>query len=47
MKKTIKINGQLIETKIFKTSKAANNFIAKKEGREIVFLRAREFYVNI
>lgn len=47
MKKTIKINGQTIETRVFKTSKAANNFIAKKEGREVVFLRSREIYVNI
>ena len=47
MTKTIKINGQLIETKVFKTSKAANNFISKKEGREVVFLRAREIYVSI
>ena len=47
MKKMIQINGQVIEAKVFKTMKAATNFINKKEGREIVYLRSREIYVNI
>ena len=47
MKKTLQINGQIIEAKVFKTMNAATNFINKKEGREIVFLKARQIWVNV
>jgi len=47
MKKTLNINGQLIETKRFKTLKAAENFMSKVIGRTIVFFRSSEYYVSI
>jgi hypothetical protein len=47
MKKTLNINGELIETRKFKTLNAANNFIKKGENREVIFFRAHEYYVNI
>ena len=47
MKTILKINGIEIETKMFKTLKAARNFISKKEKREIVYFRSYEYYVTI
>lgn len=47
MKKILRINGITIETKMFKTLKAAQNFISKKEKREIVYFRAHEYFVSI
>ena len=44
---TMNIKGQTIETKKFKTLKAANNFIKKANNREVVYFRAHEYYVNI
>ena len=44
---TMNIKGQTIETKQFKTLKAANNFIKKGENREVVYFRAHEYFVNI
>ena len=44
---TMNIKGQTIETKKFKTFKAANNFIKKANNRELVYFRAHEYYVNI
>lgn len=41
------IEGKKIEVKLFKTRQAAENFINKKNGREIIFYRAYEYYVNI
>ena len=47
MKKLFKINGEIIETKMIKTLKAAENFISKKENREMVFFRSHEYFVTI
>ncbi len=44
---TMNIKGNKIETKKFKTLKAANNFIKKANNREVVYFRAHEYYVNI
>ena len=47
MKATLNINGQLIEAMKFKTLKAANNFKSKLQGRDIIFCKASQYYVNI
>jgi len=47
MTTTFNINGQSIETKKFKTLKAATNFINKVEGRVLVFFRSHEYFVTI
>ena len=47
MKKILNINGQLIEARLFKTRQAADNFISKKIGREVLYGRAHEYYVSI
>ena len=47
MKKLFKINGEIIETKMFKTLKAAENFISKKENRQMLYFRSYEYYVTI
>ena len=44
---TLKIKGETIETKLFKTRQAAENFINKKEGRKLVFFKAHKYFVNI
>ena len=46
MKKTLKIDGQLIEAKMFRTLIAATNYI-NKNGGEMVYFRAHEYYVSI
>lgn len=45
--KTLSINGQLIETRVFKTRQAAQNFMDKDQGRELVFFKASQYYVSI
>jgi hypothetical protein len=41
------IRGQQIEVKKFATRKAAENFINKKEGRNLIYFRTHEYFVNI
>lgn len=47
MKKTLRINGQIIETKMFRTRQAAQNFMDKDQNRQLVFFRSGEYYVSI
>ncbi len=47
MKTKIEINGNVHDAMKFKTLKAANNFIAKSEGRIMLFYRAHEYYTSI
>jgi hypothetical protein len=47
MKKTLQVSGKLIETRLFKTRQAAQNFMDKSEGREMVFMKASQYYVSI
>jgi len=47
MKKLFYFESLGIETKMFRTLQAAQNFINKSEGRTIVFFRAHEYYVSI
>ena len=43
----LKINNQLIAAKLFKTRNSALKFIAKKQGRKILFMKSGQYYVNI
>ena len=43
----LKINNQLIAAKLFKTRNSALKFIAKKQGRKILFMKSGKYYVNI
>ena len=48
MKKvTMNIDGKLTKAMRFANFKTAQKFIAKKEGREILFSRAGEYYIAI
>jgi hypothetical protein len=47
MTTALKINGETIKTKLFKTRQAAENFINKKEGRKLVYFKAHEYFVSI
>jgi hypothetical protein len=47
MKKTMIIKSVAIEVKLFKTRKAAENFIKKADNRKMVYFRAHEYYVSI
>lgn len=47
MKKLVNINGQLIETRLFKTRQAAQNFQDKGSNRQLVFMKAGQYFVSI
>ena len=47
MKKILIIKGEMIETRMFRTLKAAQNFINKLEGRQMIYFCASEYHVNI
>jgi len=47
MKKLVNIAGVIIEAKEFTTSKAATNFMNKKEGRNLIFSKAHCYIVSI
>ena len=47
MKKIVEIEGVKVKVKMFKTLKAANNFINRAKGRRIIYFKAHEYYVTI
>jgi len=47
MKKFLKIDGKEIETKLFRTLKAAQNYMAKHKHSEMIYYRAHEYYVSV
>ena len=47
MKSILNINGQMIEVKIFKTLKAAQNYISKNKNSEILISMSHKYVVNI
>ena len=46
MKKTLIIDGKKIETKMYKTLDAAQNYIKKHSNTEMVYYRAHEYFVT-
>ena len=46
-KVTMNIDGKLTKAMRFTNLNAAQKFMAKKEGREILFSRAGEYYIAI
>ena len=46
MKKLIKTDGTIKEARLFKTLKAAQNFIGKHPDCRILYFRSHEYYVG-
>ena len=46
MKTKIIVSGKVREGRLFKTRKAADNFLKKNKDYELVYFRAHEYYVT-